>query len=263
MKTPLTIAALTIFATVFYAYVSHLVPQTITYPPESVELSLDMSTGEMVRVGQEIVGGKGTCLSCHTIGASEAGRFPDLGGIGAAAATRQEGMTGVEYLAQSLYEPDAFIVEGFNPGMIAASKPPVSLTDQEILAVIAYLQSLGGTPTVTMQTQLEYAGQAAAAAATPDIPSTAPTELTDYACVTCHSLDQPLQMVGPSLYDVGKRLSVAELYESIMDPDATLTEGFAPGLMIATLNGVQFYDKVTASELKTMVAYLASRKGNE
>jgi hypothetical protein len=32
------------------------------------------------------------------------------------------------------------------------NKPPIGLTDQEILCVIAYLQSLGGTPTVTLQT---------------------------------------------------------------------------------------------------------------
>jgi hypothetical protein len=43
-------------------------------------------------------------------------------------------------------------VKGFNPGMPAIHKPPIGLTDQEILAVIAYLQSLGGTPTVTLET---------------------------------------------------------------------------------------------------------------
>ena len=43
---------------------------------------------------------------------------------------------------------------GFNPGMPPISKPPIGLTDDEILAVIAYLQSLGGTTTVTMETKL-------------------------------------------------------------------------------------------------------------
>ncbi len=45
---------------------------------------------------------------------------------------------------------------GFNPGMPVISKPPIGLTDDEILAVIAYLQSLGGTTTVTMQTKLPW-----------------------------------------------------------------------------------------------------------
>ena len=153
----LKVATLTILATLFYSYVGHMVPQKINYPPEDVELSANMTTEEMVEAGQEIAGGKGTCLGCHTIGShDDAARFPDLGGIGARAGSRKEGMSDIEYLAESLYEPDAFIVPGFNPGMIAANKPPVNLTDPEILTVIAYLQSLGGTPTVTMNTVTGY-----------------------------------------------------------------------------------------------------------
>jgi hypothetical protein len=65
-------------------------------------------------------------------------------------------LSDVEYLAQSIYEPDSYIVEGFNPGMPVINMPPIGLTDQEILVVIAYLQSLGGTPTVTLQTAHRY-----------------------------------------------------------------------------------------------------------
>ena len=49
-----------------------------------------------------------------------------------------------------------YIVPGFVPGMPTINKPPVGLTDQEILCVIAYLQTLGGTPTVTLQTKHHY-----------------------------------------------------------------------------------------------------------
>ena len=42
--------------------------------------------------------------------------------------------------------------------MPAINKPPIGLTDQEILCVIAALQSLGGTPTVTLQTNHSYYG---------------------------------------------------------------------------------------------------------
>ena len=60
--------------------------------------------------------------------------------------------------------------------MPVISKPPIGLSDQEILTVIAYLQSLGGTPSVTMATKLKYAGGsggATAAAETPAPPSAA------------------------------------------------------------------------------------------
>ena len=47
-----------------------------------------------------------------------------------------------------------FIVPGFNPGMPVINKPPIGLSDQEILAVIAYLQSLGGKVTVTLDSKV-------------------------------------------------------------------------------------------------------------
>jgi cytochrome c551/c552 len=154
--------------------------------------------------------------------------------------------------------------------MISPAKPPVSLSDAEILTVIAYLQSLGGKPSVTMQTKVKGAGQTPAPAKAPAGTALAGAGagldgaqlLQNYACVTCHKLDTPEKLIGPSLYDVGDRLSTAKLYESIMDPDATLAEGFPAGVMIATLKAVGFYDKVSAGEVKTMVEYLAQRKRN-
>jgi hypothetical protein len=116
----------------------------------------------MVKVGREIMEGKGLCVTCHTLGKSGALRFPDLEGIGARAGSRIPGLSDVEYLAQSLYEPNVYIVPGFNPGMPVISQPPIGLSDQEILCVIAYLQSLGGTPSVTLQTTHKYSSAAAA-----------------------------------------------------------------------------------------------------
>jgi hypothetical protein len=106
----------------------------------------------MVTVGRQLMEGKGLCMTCHTIGRSGALRFPDLDGVAARAATRVPGLNDVEYFAQSLYAPDSYIVPGFNPGMPVINKPPIGLTDQEILTVIAALQSMGGTATVTLQT---------------------------------------------------------------------------------------------------------------
>lgn len=164
MKTALKLLLFTLLVTAFYTYVGQMVPQTEVHPPKSREIRPDMTPEEMADAGQEIMGGKGTCLGCHTIGADKAGRFPDLGGIGARAGSRKPGMTDVEYLAEALYEPGAYIVAGYTPGMPVINKSPIGLSDQEILAVIAYLQSLGGTPTVTMQTHLKYAAAPTVAA---------------------------------------------------------------------------------------------------
>jgi mono/diheme cytochrome c family protein len=158
MTIPVTvrIAGLVLATTAFYGYVGQMVPQKEVLPPQEIAVASDMSTADMVKVGKQIMEGKGFCSTCHTLGKSGALRFPDLDGIGSRAKTRIPGMSDVEYLAQSLYEPNVFIVPGFNPGMPTISQPPIGLTDQEILTVIAYLQSLGGTPTVTPQTTHKY-----------------------------------------------------------------------------------------------------------
>jgi hypothetical protein len=167
MKIPhiIRIAALVLATTGFYAYVGQMVPQKEVQPPQETALGSEMSTADMVKVGREIMSGKGLCLTCHTIGKTGALRFPDLAGIGVRATTRVPGLSDVDYLAQSMYEPTAFVVEGFPPAMPPMNQPPFGLTDQEILCVIAALQTLGGTPSVTMQTKHRYLSGAAGAAA--------------------------------------------------------------------------------------------------
>ena len=94
-----------------------------------------------------------------------------MSGVDVRAKTRVPGLSDVEYFAQSIYEPEKYIVPGFNPGMPVINKPPIGLTDQEILCVIAYLQTLGGTATVTLQTSHQYDTPPGAA---PGAPGAAP-----------------------------------------------------------------------------------------
>jgi mono/diheme cytochrome c family protein len=150
------IGGLVLASTAFYTYVGQMVPQKEVLPPQETVLRSDLTTADMVTVGRQVMEGKGLCLTCHTIGRSGALRFPDLDGVASRAATRVPGLSEVDYFAQSMYEPDVFIVPGFNPGMPVINKPPIGLTDQEILCVIAYLQTLGGTATVTLQTSHRY-----------------------------------------------------------------------------------------------------------
>jgi cytochrome c len=172
------IGALVLATTGFYAYVGQMVPQNeVQPPPTSIVIPVDLTTEQMVPVGRQIMDTKGLCFTCHTIGRSGALRFPDLAGVDERAKERVPGFTDVDYFAQTLYEPDAFIVPGFNPGMPTINKPPIGLTDQEILCVIAYLQSLGGTPTVTLQTSHRYytpAGAPGAPGAAPGVPGASP-----------------------------------------------------------------------------------------
>ena len=170
---PIRVGALVFAATGFYTYVGQMVPQKEVLPPTETVIRADLTTDDMVKVGQEIMNGKGLCFTCHTLGKTEGPfRFPDMSGVDVRAKTRVPGLSDVEYFAQSMYEPTAYVVAGFPPAMPPINKPPIGLTDQEILCVIAYLQSLGGTPTVTLQTKHHYNGGAAAAPA----PSAKPGE---------------------------------------------------------------------------------------
>lgn len=109
-------------------------------------------------------------------------------------------------------------------------------------------------------------GEAAAAPAGEAEEGEAPAEidvtalLQQYMCTSCHAVDNPNPMVGPSLYTVGNRLSADEIRQSILEPDAVTAEGFPAGVMAGTLNGIGFFDKITPAEVDALVAYLADQK---
>ncbi len=259
------IVLVTLAATGIYTMVGQMVPQKEVWPPKPIDTSKleSLDAEQLAAVGKTIFepGGKGKCSECHYAGS----RFPNLLNIGAEAGTRKPGYSDVDYISESIYEPNAFIVPGQNPGMPVINKPPIGLNDKEIKAVIAYIQSRGGTPTVTIATKLKYESAAGSApaeeAGAPHAPRTPAQILSDFACATCHNLDKPDKLAGPSLFDVGQRLSKAEIYESILEPDAKIAAGFAPGMMAPMLKGGGFYDKVRAGELQALVEFLAAKKG--
>lgn len=218
---PLKLAILAVGGTAFYGYVGQLVPQKEVHPPEVVEIQKDISSTEMVEIGREIFNGKGICQTCH----NGSGRFPDLEGVATLAGSRIPGYTALDYFAESLYEPDKYIVPGFSGGMPQIDKPPIGLTDDEILTVIAYLESLGGTPSVTMETKLVYTGGVLGGgeAAPADAGAGTPGEVTGIlatACSGCHTAGNPAD--GPSLAEISGRLSRQEILARTADHEPPL-----------------------------------------
>jgi Cytochrome c len=155
----LNVVAVVVGSTLFYTYVGQLVPQKELLPPPKIEISQEMTPVELAKIGDEIAHGKGMCLTCHTIGKKEGPyRYPDLAGVADRAKTRVAGLDQLHYFAQTLCEPNAFIVPGFAPGMPTINKPPIGLSTEELHAVIAFLESQGGQPTITLKTKLPYCG---------------------------------------------------------------------------------------------------------
>ncbi|ETW96927.1 MAG: hypothetical protein ETSY1_24660 [Candidatus Entotheonella factor] len=262
----------------FFLYVGNSIPQTRKDPPKDLELSVDMSQEDFIKTGEQIFYGKGTCALCHPIG-EHGERCPDLAGLGERAEARvQEAAyngtaeNGPEYLVESLHDPGVYVVDKYQPSMPALGR---QLNDLEMVALVSFLQSLGGEVTVDGKTTFaKYRGGGAAAPASAAAPpAAAPAAAVEasgksgeelvkqWGCIACHKLDGPEKSVGPSLWDIGKRQDANYIREAILAPDAVLAEGFPKGLMKITLDGNGFYQKVALQDLNTMVDYLASLKG--
>jgi len=135
---------------IMFAYLSYQVPQLISLPPEKVAFdpSQIKTRAELVKVGQGLFFGKGQCALCHSLEPTEAPRAPILRGIGAKL-TR-------EFIYESVTQPQAYIYMDYSSSpprpfpakMPVINKPPVGLSEPELLAVIAFVQSLGGEVTV-------------------------------------------------------------------------------------------------------------------
>ena len=138
------------------------VPSILTYftyqwiaslPKVEFDASVEISW----RSGEEIFWGKGRCNICHRIGdKGYALRGPNLGQskdgpilpIRARERASQLNLAGAtEYLVQSIAEPGAFVVPGYNNEMPEVFRAPIFLTPSEIKAVVLYLESLAGDTT--------------------------------------------------------------------------------------------------------------------
>ena len=77
------------------------------------------------------------------------------------------------------------------------------------------------------------------------------------ACKSCHTLADAAATgtTGPNLDEVVPDLSDAELRESIVDPDAKITEGFQPGLM------PRYGDSLSEQQVDALVKYLKEVAG--
>ena len=206
-----TIPALVIIG--IFVWFSNWIPQTTWEPPKKLQLSSDLAPSDLARFGERIVIERG-CLICHTIeegvGEKGRGRGPNLAGIGARPRSTPK------YLAEALYNPGDFVVEGYVNIMPSAVVPPAKLTYEEITAVVNYMLSLGGRANVRVGDLPRPPQQASVPAPAAPVPqptaplpqpttptSTAPVvpstpqsvspeeakaALNKYACLACHSL---------------------------------------------------------------------------
>jgi cytochrome c2 len=119
-----------------------------------------VSTGVSPERGETIFWGKGICYSCHSIGdRGNMKRCPNIGEsrigppIGERAKERavkraaetEKAYTSTDYLVECIADPSAYLVDGYPDKLMPlVYAGQVDLDLEEVMSVIAYLQTLGG-----------------------------------------------------------------------------------------------------------------------
>ncbi len=165
----LKLAAIVIGLNLIFLYIGlEFLPQSESRPPKVIKIEEGISPEDLVRVGEEIVFGKGQCMVCHPAKAESGMRAPAMATIGAdmEKEAKTRGITVEEHVFEALVNPSKYVVKGFEDIMSPVHTPPSSLTDGEIIAVAAYLQSNGGKATVSypgsvpiLRDQIQKAGR--------------------------------------------------------------------------------------------------------
>ena len=91
--------------------------------------------------GSSVLANQAGCITCHSLAPDRVLVGPSMAGIGTRAASRVEGQTAREYLRESIVDPDAYVVEGFQPGRMPSNWDD-ELSNDEIDAIVTYLESL-------------------------------------------------------------------------------------------------------------------------
>lgn len=252
-----------------FVTISQFIPQVSSYPQKALspEEFSRMSAEQLVAKGKEVIGASGIrCSQCHAIEGNP-GRGPNLGGVGSRALLRAQersAATGKKYTAEmylleSLIHPEALVVKGFSSPSIMPPvfRPPMDLSEEDIKAAVAFLESLGGQVTMTSQTQIpeEWRAEIHSAKKASQEPlrgSVANGKSLFYQrmrCVACHKTTVDGEVIGgvlgPNLSRVGEIRGPDSIKDIITHPPgdimpkhykANLTEQELNDLVVFLMN---------------------------
>ena len=251
---------LTVLGTlVAYTLVANMIPQVESAVPEAVDIGPDVSPTELASLGEDLYIGAAGCTACHGLGT----RAPDLLGVaGAVCRTRKPELSCKEYLFESLTDPDAYVVEGFQPIMQPMGR---TLSQSQVWAMVAFLQSQGGEITVTPEDLASAAPGAVAEQGGAAVTgggggeATAPPDpvalIQRLVCLACHQLDGEGVLLGPPFESMADK-DAEYLRRGILDPNADTAQGYEAlaGTMPPNLG-----DQMTEPELDALIRFLKSR----
>jgi len=246
-----------------YTLIANKIPQVQSEVPRALSLGANVTPEQLVSAGDQLYHGAGGCTACHGLGTRAPNLLTDekgAGPIGARCGKREAGKDCKAYLHESLANPRAYVVTGYEPIMPEMGR---ILSPQQVWALVAFLESNGGTVDVTASDIPAASGPAAPAAGGSGAAgiaggSTDPmTIIRGAGCTGCHKISGEGGAIGPDLTHVGSRLSANLIRESILLPDAKVAKGFEKfkGVMPKT-----FGNQLTGAQLEALVQFLASHK---
>ena len=224
-----------------FVYICNVIPQIKSEPVVEAPVA-GGSPEELVAAGKRIFeSDRAQCLTCHSLGEDPKARCPNQEGLGERAAERKPGMGAAEYLVESVYNPNAYVVSGFPKNqMRPVNKPPIGLSHDEILAVLAFLNSLGGATGADFVEQLRkvqepwrqgllqpeegeekfrppvFSGEAGRGREI----------FREQPCIKCHRLEEEGRDIGPELTKIGASQPPEYILESLLDPNAVIVKGY-------------------------------------
>jgi len=187
---------------------------------------------ERLNAGWQLVQEKG-CKTCHYIVDSGAKQAPELSTVG------------TKFYNESGHREGPFHDVRFGYLKESLRCPQANISHEEAKKCQATLQPASNTGSDKLLSGAEL--------------------VKSYPCANCHIFDTPNALLGPSLYDIGKRKDEAYIRTKLLDPDKVVVEGFPKGVMKATLSGSGFYNDIGKNPaiLDNLVNYLVSLKGSD
>ena len=234
---------------------------------------------EVAEIGLAIFNGKGQCAVCHTLDTSAPkGRCPDLTDIGINAANRVPGMDAKTYLIESLYEPSKYLVTGYGKIMPEVWKNPIALTELEIKAVIAFLQSQGSEIDLTPFAEpIDRAKAETTAEALPPLlsgdPEAGKQVFIEQACISCHEIkgvenpkageaNEDFEVVtAPELSEIAAFNELRYIEESILKPHEKIVSGY--GTVKVKAKGITYEGILVSRDDEKIVVRTKAADGTE
>jgi len=266
--TNLKIVGVVLGTLALYTLIANKIPQVQSEVPQALTLGANVTPEQLVAAGEKVFNGIGGCTTCHGLGTRAPNLLTDekgTGPIGVRCAKREPGKSCKQYLYESLADPTAYVVSGYQPIMPVMTR---QLSPEQVWAAIAYLEAQGGTVDVTGDdiAKSKPASGGPTPGASPGSPgspglaagSTDPKQIIQAAgCLACHKLEGQGQVIAPDLTHVGSRRDAASIRKKILDPASSITQGYEKfaGIMPKT-----FGSMMSASQLEALVEYLAGHK---